>query len=81
MNKNRSFALQSHSFGKAIKPSDSKYDLNVKPLNRYFPKDAHQKFEGGVSEVRFKKNSTPSPWKRRNFLRNGCLRVKTCIIF
>ena len=35
-----------------------------KGLNRYFQKDAHQKSEGG-SEVRFKKNLNPSPWKRR----------------
>ena len=35
-----------------------------KGLNLFFPKDLHQKSEG-VNEVRFKKNSTPSPWKRR----------------
>ena len=38
-----------------MKPSDSKYDLDIKPteneiwkgFNRYFPKDANQKSEGG----------------------------------
>ena len=54
MNKVRSCSLQSHSFEIAIKPSDSKYDLDIKPtkneiwkgLNRYFPKNAHQKSDG-----------------------------------
>jgi len=36
----------------------------MKSGNRYCPKDARQKSEG-VKEVRFKKNSTPSPWKRQ----------------
>ena len=58
MNKHRFFSLHSHSFEKAIKPSDSKHDLRIKKivelkyeswkcLNWYSPKDAHQKSEGG----------------------------------
>ena len=52
----------------------------MKGLNLYFQQDVHQISEVGVSEVRFKKNSTPSPWKHRkttsSFLQNGRVRVK-----
>ena len=61
MNKHR-FFFQSHSFELAIKLSDSKNDLDIKPteklnlerLKSVFTKDAFQKSEG-VSEVRFRK--------------------------
>ena len=52
-----------------------------KGLNRFFPKDARQKSEGGQWGP-IKKNSTRSPWKRRknhlinNFLRNGRVKIK-----
>ena len=63
MNKHRSYSFQSHSFEKAIKPSESKHDLAMKPteneickgLNRYFSKDAHQKSEGGSVRSDLKK--------------------------
>ena len=53
-----------------------------KCINRLFPKDAHQKSEGGgVSEVRFKKTrllhlENVEKHLIRTFLRNGGLRVK-----
>ena len=85
---NKHFFLQSPSFELAIKPSDSKHDLDMKRtetetwkgLNWYFPKDAHQKSKG-VSEARLKKTrllylgnveKPPDP----QFLCNGRLRVK-----
>ena len=37
----------------------------MKSLNSYFTKDAHQKSEGGGHWGPIKKKSSPSPWKRR----------------
>ena len=55
-------------------------------LSRYFPKDGHQKSEGGVSKVRFKKLDsftleTSKNHLIRNLLRNGRLRVKQVDFF
>ena len=54
MNKHRSFSLQSHLFEKALKPSDSKYDLDIKLIEKSYleglksvvSKEAHQKSDG-----------------------------------
>ena len=56
----------------SYKSSDSKYDLDIKPnekwnlegLKSVVSKRCASKIWWGVSEVRSKKNSTPSPWKR-----------------
>ena len=52
-----------------------------KGLNRYLPKDAHQKSDGGSVRSDFKKldsftSETSKNHHIRNFLRNGRLRVK-----
>ena len=81
MNKHRSFSLQSHSFEKAIKPYDSKHDLDIKRtkneilkgLNRNFPKDAHQKSEG--ESVRFdleKLDSFTLETSKNHLIHNFC---------
>ena len=71
-----------------MKPTDSKHDLDIKPelkneilkgLNWYFPKDAHQKSEGG-SEFRFKKTRLLHLENVENFFRNGRMRVNDQIV-
>ena len=89
MNKHRYFSLQSHLFEYAIKPSNSKHDLNIKPTEKWSLKGLKSVFSkkcaskiwgGGVSEVRLKKLDsftfgTSKNHLIRNFLRNGRLRV------
>ena len=87
------FSLQSHSFEKSIKSSDSKRDIDIKThlkwklegLKLVFSKRCASKI-WGVSEVRFKKLDffTLKTLKNdliRNFLRNGSVRVKHPINF
>ena len=59
----RYFALQSHSFEKAIKPSDSKNDLDIKPteklnlegLKSVISKRCESKIWGGAVRSNLKK--------------------------
>ena len=68
MNKYRFFFFSISFVRISFKPSYSKHDLDIKPteneickgLNRYFPKDARKKSEGGSVRSDLKK-TTPSP--------------------
>ena len=87
MNKHRSFSLQSHAFEYAIKPSDLKHDLFIKPGRAkigIFQKMCSKNLRGSVRSDLEKLDSfavgTSKNHLIRNFLRNGRLWVKLIII-